>query len=152
ARARHAKRKSMLSMFDFDSIGRDARAGKISDECRAWLEMMIFTEAGTPVYTSMLTTLADADRPEFADFKQFVLEVWDPEEEEHGACAMKVAEQIGWKFDRQDVLHRDLWVANYLDQCPPCARVLGTVTYTVVQEEMTYWSHRAYAEISGSPE
>jgi hypothetical protein len=152
AKDRHAKRKPMLTQFDFEQIKRDWETGKISPVCRAWLDMMIITEAGTPVYTSMLTTLEDADRPEFADFKNFVLEVWNDEEEEHGACAMKVKEAIGFEFDRADVLHKDLFTANYIESCPPCARVLGTAAYTVIQEEITYWSHRAYAECSGSAE
>lgn len=152
AKDRHRKRKPLPPQFDYEQIGRDHRAGKISDACRAWLEMMIFTEAGTPVYTAMLTSLEDASRPEFADFKNFVLEVWNDEEEEHGACAMSLAKAIDFDFDRADVLHQELWVENYMRQCPPCARVLGTVAYTTLQEEMTYWSHRAYAECSGSAE
>jgi hypothetical protein len=152
AKARHAKRKPMVTEFDFEEIARDWKAGKISPECRGWLDMMILTEAGTPVYTHMIHSLEDANRPEFTTFRRFVDEVWNTEEEEHGACAMKVGEAIGFEFDRADVLHHDIWQKNYLGTCPPCARVLGTATYTVVQEEITYWSHRAYAECSGSKE
>lgn len=152
AKERHRKRKPLPTSFDYEAIRRDNAAGKISPECRKWLDMVILTEAGTPVYTAMLSGLADAKRPEFASFRDFVLEVWNDEEEEHGACALKVGEMIGFEFDPADVRHLGIWAAEYFKACEPCKRVLGTVTYTIVQEEITYWSHRAYAELSGSPE
>jgi hypothetical protein len=152
AKDRHAKRKHMPSQFDYDQIKRDWEAGKISQECKNWLDMMIMTEAGTPVYTAMLTGLEDAKRPEFESFYRFVLEVWNKEEEEHGECALEVAKAIGMKFDPETVRDKADWAKNYFAACSPCKRVIGTVAYTVVQEEMTYHSHRAYPECSGSAE
>jgi len=152
AQDRHAKRKHMPSQFDYEQIRRDWKGGKISAECRAWLDMMIMTEAGTPVYTAMLTGLEDATRPEFESFYRFVVEIWNREEEQHGECALAVAKAIGFDFDPETVRDKADWARNYFAACTPCNRVLGTVAYTVVQEEMTYHSHRAYAECSGSAE
>jgi hypothetical protein len=152
AKDRHAKRKHLPSQFDYAQIQRDWKAGLISAECKRWLDMMIMTEAGTPVYTAMLTGLEDAKRPEFGSFYRFVLEVWNKEEGEHGECALEVARAIGMDFDPARVRDGADWAANYFAACAPCKRVLGTVTYTVIQEELTYHAHRAYAECSGSKE
>jgi len=152
AKDRHAKRKHMPSQFDYEEIRRDWEAGRISQECKNWLDMMIFTEAGTPVYTAMLTGLEDATRPEFESFYRFVLEVWNREEEQHGECALEVAKAIGFDLDPAMVRDKETWARNYFAACSPCKRVIGTVAYTVVQEEMTFHSHRAYAECSGSKE
>jgi hypothetical protein len=152
AQDRHARRRHLPSQFDYAAIKRDFAAGKISRDCQSWLEMMIMTEAGTPVYTAMLTGLEDAKRPEFDSFYRFVVEVWNREEEQHGEAALGVAKAIGFDFDPATVRDLDDWGRNYFAACPPCKRVLGTVAYTVVQEEMTYHSHRGYAEISGSAE
>jgi hypothetical protein len=152
AKNRHAKRKHLPSQFDYQEIHRDWEAGKISRECQSWLEMMIVTEAGTPVYTAMLSGLEDSKRPEFESFYRFVLDVWNREEEQHGECALSVGKAIGFKFDPETVRDKDDWLKNYLAACPPCKRVLGTVAYTVLQEEVTFHSHRAYADSSGSKE
>ncbi|MBI3724879.1 acyl-ACP desaturase [bacterium] len=152
AKTRHRKRKPMLSSFDWEQINKDHDAGKITPECRAWLHMMIMTEAGTPVYTELLTSLADSRRKEFQAFFDFVMEVWTPEEAEHGECALQVAKAIGFDIDVSLVRKFAPWRDQYLGACPPCERVLGTVSYTVIQEEITYHSHRAYAELSGSEE
>jgi hypothetical protein len=152
AKERHSKRKRLVTQFDFGAMRRDFEAGKISHECRNWLDLMIMTEAGTPVYTAMLTGLEDAHRPEFDTFRRFVVEVWNREEEEHGECALELAKAIGMSFDPESVRDKAGWTKGYFDSCPPCKRVLGTVVYTVIQEEMTYHAHRAYAECSGSAE
>ncbi|HZU99078.1 MAG TPA: acyl-ACP desaturase [Planctomycetota bacterium] len=152
AKERHSKRKHLASQFDFAAIRRDWDAGNISHECKNWLDLMIMTEAGTPVYTAMLTALEDANRPEFESFRRFVLEVWNREEEEHGECAIELAKAMRMDFDPESVRDKADWAKGYFDACPPCKRVLGTTVYTVIQEEMTYHSHRAYAECSGSAE
>src|SRR5579872_4308155 len=152
AKERHSRRKHLASQFDFAAIRRDWDAGNISHECKNWLDLMIMTEAGTPVYTSMLTALEDANRPEFESFRRFVLEVWNREEEEHGECAIELAKAMRMDFDPESVRDKADWAKGYFDACPPCKRVLGTTVYTVIQEEMTYHSHRAYAECSGSAE
>jgi hypothetical protein len=152
ARRRHEKRAHMPSLFDYEQIGRDHRDGKISAECYRWLEVVIITESGTPVYSEMLTTLEDSDRPEYADFKRFVLDIWTKEESEHGETCRKVGDAIGFTFDISQVRQAQRFIANYKKACPPCARVIGTAAYTVVQEEITYMAHRAYAECSGSAE
>src|SRR5205085_2809703 len=79
ARRRHAKRKDMRTLFDYDQIRRDVRDGKVADEWLRWFEIVLLTEAGTPVYTALLTSLEDTDRPEYADFKDFVLGIWTEE-------------------------------------------------------------------------
>lgn len=152
ARRRHEKRAHLPSSFDYEQIARDHREGKISPEQRRWLEVVIITESGTPVYSEMLTTLEDSDRPEYADFKRFVLDIWTKEESEHGETCRAVGEAIGFTFDLAQVRQTQRFIANYKRSCPPCARVLGTAAYTVVQEEITYMAHRAYAERSGSAE
>lgn len=152
ARRRHAKRPDMRTLFDYEQIRRDFRDGKISEDCVRWLELVIITEAGTPVYTTLLTTLEDTDRPEFADFNRFVVELWTPEESQHGDVCRAVGDAIGFKFDLESVRRTDAFVSRYRASCQPCKRMLGTAAYTVVQEEITYMSHRAYAECSGSAE
>ncbi len=152
AQTRHARRPPLPEQFDFEEMRRDHEAGRISRECRNWLEMMIVTEPGTPVYTAMLSGLEDARRPEFEAFRRFVVEIWTPEEAEHGECALRLAKAIGFDFDPAMVRDEADWARGYFEACPPCHRVLGTAAYTVIQEELTYLSHRAYAECSGSPE
>jgi hypothetical protein len=152
ARRRHQKRPDFRTMFDYEQIRRDFRDGKISQDCYRWLELVILTEAGTPVYTDLLTSMEDAGRPEFADFRRFVLEIWTPEESQHGDVCRAVGEAIGFRFDLASVRRAAPFIANYRASCPPCKRMLGTAAYTVVQEEITFMSHRGYAECSGSAE
>jgi hypothetical protein len=152
ARRRHARRRDMRTLFDYEKVRRDAASGKLSEEWRRWLHVVILTEAGTPVYTTLLTTLEDSDRPEFADFRTFVEEIWTKEESQHGDVCRAVGEAIGFDLDVSLVRRTDAFVAAYRTSCPPCKRLLGTAAYTVVQEEITYMAHRAYAECSGSEE
>jgi hypothetical protein len=152
AQRRHQKRPDFRTLFDYEQIRRDFRDGKISQDCYRWLELVIITEAGTPVYTDLLTSMEDAGRPEFADFRRFVLEVWTPEESQHGDVCRAIGDAIGFRFDLASVRRAEPFIARYRSSCPPCKRMLGTAAYTVVQEEITFQSHRAYAECSGSAE
>src|SRR5271170_7037633 len=76
ARRRHEKRKDMRTLFDYDLIRRDFLDGKIPEQWIRWLHMVILVESRTPVYSDLLVSLEDSNRPEFGDFKTFVREIW----------------------------------------------------------------------------
>jgi len=130
--------------FDFDAIDLD----NISDDDREKIRETTLIENGIPHYTELWGAI-DGFSDEW-ELRQFNL-IWSFEEFRHAESLRLLAEKVGLSLGGEiDTVKQTPFVKNRNDSCKCYATIGGMLTYTVLQELVTWKFYLKWAKATRS--
>jgi Fatty acid desaturase len=133
-----------LTDFDFDAIDLE----NVSDDDREKIRETMLIENGIPHYTDLWGAI-DGFSDEW-ELRQFNL-IWSFEEFRHAESLRRVADKVGLAMDGEiETVKQTPFVKNRNDSCKCYATIGGMLTYTILQELVTWKFYTKWSKATSS--